>query len=113
MLIFSSLNSRFHYFLEEFFASWITIKIDRFDFDKDEDAILVIYRIGRQKLAQKLMLSHFSIKYFENLSGFDRQRITKFSTLQDLLTNLFSTEGTEKANLINYIKVTIKNDQLF
>lgn len=113
MSVFSSLRSRLHYFLESIFAENIKIKIDRFDLNKDENDISVIYRMGRQKLAQKLILSNFALKYFSNLSGYDRQRITKFSTLHDLMLHLFSDDAFTRKKLINYIKVAIKNDQLF
>ena len=113
MLALRSLKSHYDYFLEGIFSQRVTIKIDQFDLNKEESVILVIYRLGRQKLAQKLALTDFSIKYFENLSGYDRQRNTKFSTLQDLLTNLFRDDNAASQTLINYIKMAVKNDQLF
>lgn len=101
------------YLLEELFTSQLFVKIDRFALDSIEQKILVIYRIGKKKLTQKLPLSDFSNKYFDNLSTFDRQRITKFSTLQDLLINLFINDISSKPIFINHLKNAIKNDQLF
>ncbi len=113
MLGLSSLSSRLHHALESIFLGRASIKVDRFDMNHDESTILVLYRIGRQKLTLKASLINFSTKYFDNLSGYDRQRITKFITLQDLLCNLFSEESSSRKNLIVHIKVAIKNDKLF
>lgn len=113
MLTLTSLNSRLHYLFEGIISKRITVIIDRFDFNNDETTILVIYRLGRQKLNQKQSISKFSTTYYDYLSGYDKQRITKFSTLQDLLNNLFLDENSSKNNLTNYIKRSVKNDQLF
>ena len=113
MLALNSLKSHCHYFLEGILSHCVAIKIDRFDLNKEESTILVIYRLGRQKLAQKMMIGEFSTKYFGNLSGYDRQRITKFSTLQDLLVDLFCEDSPSRRSLINYIKMGVKHDQLF
>lgn len=113
MLALSLLRSHVNYYLEGIFVNRINIKIERFDLNKQETDILVIYRIGRQKLVQKLILSEFSAKYFENLSGYDRQRISKFAILQDLLVNLFPERDAARLSLINYITRALKHDQLF
>lgn len=113
MLTFSSLNAYFRYLFELVCINSITIRIERFDLNKHETAIYVIYRLGRQKLAQRLVLTNFTEKYYTYLSGYDRQRITKFLTLQDMLMNLFPVEERNRKTLINYINTAIKNDQLF
>lgn len=112
LLTFSSLSSQFRYFLEQAFINPITVKIDRFEFTQSPQIILVIYRLGRQKLNQKLELIDFQKKYFSYLSGYDRQRVTKFSVLQDLLANL-TLEKKDTLAVSHYIIKVIKHDQLF
>ncbi len=74
---------------------------------------MVVYRIGRQKLLNKMKLHQFEKEYFEKLSNYDQHRLTKFSSLQHILQKLFSNNVCNKENFSHFIEAQIKNERPF
>jgi hypothetical protein len=110
MKIFKSIFDSLVYLKDNLGLRNISIKIERFDIDSEK--IIVLYRIGRQKLIQKEMLNSFQKKNYEYLSYYDQHRLTKFSTMQNFLTH-FSLKKELSTQLKNYIMEEAKNEQLF
>lgn len=113
MLIFNKISDRLHYYIDSIRVSKLKAKIEKFKFDTKENHIIVMYRLGRQKLLHKTNISRFQQKYFYNISYYDQHRLTKFSTLQYLLHNLFYDKFCDKETLINYIEEVAKQEELF
>lgn len=87
-------------------------KIEQFKLDTSENNIVVIYRLGRQKLLHKMNIQSFERDYFEKISNYDQHRLTKFSTMQSLLQMLFQGDSCRKKALIEFIQEIIKDDNL-
>jgi hypothetical protein len=102
-----------YYYLDTIKAARLNVKIENFILNYADDNIVVVYRLGRQKLLNTMELTCFEKQYFEKISTFDQHRLTKFSTLQYLLKNLFYTNMCSKENLACLIEEHIKNEQLF
>jgi hypothetical protein len=113
MRIFNKISEKYHYLLDSFNASDFNVKIDHFALDEANQMIVVIYRIGRQKLLHKMKIIHFENEYFDRISNYDKHRITKLSTLQDILITIFDNNTCSKEHYISYIAERIKNEQLF
>jgi len=108
---FSNISEFLHYYLDTLKPMRIPIKLERFDLDGDKN-VIAIYRVGRQKLLNKLPLKEFEMKYFDKLSHYDQHRVTKFSTFQDCL-KLYGVNSQSFTQLVNYILKEVKNEQLF
>lgn len=113
MSIFNKISGPFYYFLDNIRVHKLNVKIEHFDFNHDNNDIIVVYRIGKRKLLNKLEIFQFEQEYFENISHFDQHRLTKFSTIQYLLHDLFPTHYCNKETFINYLRKMIKNECLF
>lgn len=111
MSIFRKISDRFHYYLDSFQVTKLKGKIENFKLDYPNQNIIVVYRLGRQKLLHSLPLLQFEKEYFEAISHYDQHRLTKFSTLQYLLHSLFCTDSCDKEKFIRFIKDHIKNEQ--
>lgn len=86
------------------------IKIERISLDSSEEHIIVSYRIGR--LMERSNISDFEINSYSNLSVHDKQRLTKFLTLQGILTLLREEKGSAHYKFIKYLQDEIKHDKL-
>ncbi len=113
MSIIKKISDRIYYFLDSTKVVKLRVKIEHFKLDHISNDILVFYRLGRQKLLNKMELNQFSNEYFEKLSNYDQHRLTKFETLQDILQSLFSSENCSKDALLRFIEEKIKNEHLF
>lgn len=113
MSIFSKITQRIYYCLDSLKANSLNVKIEKFKFDDTNKRILVIYRLGRQKLLQKMEISFFEREYFEKISTFDQHRLTKFSTLQRLLMELFQDKSCNESDFIQFIYGETRSEQLF
>lgn len=110
MKIFDRLLEYFVYLKDKFGVQNVPIKIERFDIDKD--GIVVLYRMGRQKLLQRDNLNSFQDQFFERISYFDQHRLTKFSTMQNVLV-FFAEKEEIVTEIKKFIRESIKNEQLF
>jgi hypothetical protein len=88
------------------------VKIERITLDASEEHIMVSYRLGRQMLIQRSNISDFEIDSYSNLSVHDKQRLTKFLTLQGVLTLLREEKGSAHYKFIKYLQDEIKHDKL-
>lgn len=113
MSIFRKISDRFYYYMDSFKATNLNVKIDHFGLDRVNQNIIVIYRLGRRKLLNKMNLSQFEKEYFEKISHYDQHRLTKFSTLEYFLKNLFCNKICKKEKFITFIEEHVKNEQLF
>ena len=113
MSIFKKLSDRLHYHLDNMKASKLSAQIEQFKYDLSYHSIVVTYRLGRQKLLNKMEILQFEREYFDKLSQYDRFRLTRFSTFQALLINLFQSDICKKESFINYIQEEAKNERLF
>lgn len=113
MSIIKKISDQIYYFLDSTKVVKLRVKIEHFKFNHVNDDISVFYRLGRQKLLNKMELNQFSNEYFEKLSNYDQHRLTKFETLQDILRSLFSNENCSKNALSGFIEEKIKNEHLF
>lgn len=113
MSIIKKMSDRIHYIFDSIKATGLKVKIDHFLFNPAQDDIMVFYRLGRQKLLNKMKLNLFEREYFEKVSNYDQHRLTKFSTLQNMLQALFSNNMCSKENFVSLIEERIKNERLF
>lgn len=113
MSIIKNISDRFHYYFDSAKASSLKVKIEHFILNNAQENIIVIYRLGRQKLLNKMNIYEFEREYFEKVSPYDQHRLTKFSTLQNTLQNLFTNNICDKQNFTRYIEANVKNEQLF
>lgn len=113
MSIIKQISDRIHYYFDSMKATGLKVKIDHFLFNYSHEDIIVVYRLGRQKLLNKMKLNLFEKEYFEKISNYDQHRLTKFSTLQNMLKALFSGTICSKENFVNLIEERIKNERLF
>lgn len=113
MLIFNKISDKIHYYLDNIRVNKLNAKIEQFKFDPEYSHVLVVYRLGRQKLLHKMDILNFEREYFEKVSHYDQHRLTKFSTLQHLLQDLFYGDSCTGETLIKYIHGEAKNEQLF
>lgn len=113
MSIFSKLSEKYHYLLDSCNASRQLIKIDHFSLDMQNESINVAYRIGRQKLLNKMNILNFEKEYFDKVTSYDQHRLTKFSIMQNILVMLFDKSSCNKENYIAYLSERIKSEQLF
>lgn len=113
MSIIRKLSDRVHYYFDSFKATTLKAKIEHFIFNQNQDNIIVVYRLGRQKLLNKMNLAQFEKEYFEKVSNYDQHRLTKFSTLQHMLQYMFSNNVCNKNYFSNYIAEYVKHEQLF
>ena len=88
-------------------------KVEHFKVDPIDQNINVVYRLGRQKLLNKMSLSQFEQEYFEALSHYDQRRIVKFSTLQSLLQDLFCEHQCSREKFFGFIEDQTRNEQYF
>lgn len=112
MWSFKDISNCIYYHLDSIKATKLKIKVEHFKFNNTNENIIVLYRIGRQKILHEMPLTKFSSEYFENISNYDQHRITKFSTLQQLLATQFFNGNCSKNNLQHYIEGQIQNEQL-
>jgi len=113
MSIISTFSEKFHYWLDTLISVNLSAKIENFTLDKNHQLITVNYRLGRQKLLHSLDIKTFEQQYFCAVSSYDKHRLTKFSTLQQLLSSIFRNESNTKKDFLNYIQGEINNEQLF
>lgn len=113
MSIIKKMSDRIHYYLDSIKVTGLKVKVEHFTLNNAHDDIIVVYRLGRQKLLNKMKLSLFEKEYFEKVSNYDQHRLTKFSTLQNTLQALFSNNMCTKENFASFIEERIKNEQLF
>jgi len=113
MLIINKLSGFFHYYFDTFKANSLKAKIEHFILDNSRDTILVVYRLGRKKLLNKMDLNQFVREYFEIISSYDQLRLTKFSMLQNLLHTLFVSRFCNKEQFIKHIQDHVRDEQLF
>jgi hypothetical protein len=111
--IIKKISDFIHYYCDSIRVARLKIKIEHFILNHACDSIIVVYRLGRQKLLNKMELAQFEKQYFETVSNFDQHRLTKFSTLQYLLRNLFFNTVCSKENFTYFVTESIKNEQLF
>lgn len=102
-----------HYYIDSMNVVRLKVKIEHFMINSVHDDIIVVYRLGRQKLLNKMKLIQFEKEYFEKVSNHDQHRLTKFSTLQHTLQTLFFTKVCNKEHFIRFIEEHIKNEQSF
>lgn len=113
MSIFSRISEYVHYYFDSIKATGLKIKVENFIFNSAHEDITVVYRLGRQKLLNKMNLLQFEREYFENVSNYDQHRLTKFSILQNTLRSLFSKNSCDREQFTRFIEEEIKNEQLF
>ncbi len=113
MKIFSKIIERYYYYWDNFRARQINTKIDHFIYDKAHHTMMVSYRLGRQKLLHKMAIFQFEQEFFDKVSGYDRHRLIKFSTLQHVLVEVFKQASCSESDFQRYIQEEIKNEQLF
>lgn len=113
MSIIKKISDCIHYYFDSLNVTRLKIKIDHFLHNKPHSDVLVVYRIGRQKLLNKMSLSQFEQEYFEKVSNYDQHRLTKFSTLQNVLGKLFTENVCDKEIFSRFIEEQIKSEQLF
>lgn len=113
MSIFNKISDRLHYFIDNFYTPGIDTKIEHFLFDYEKKHFIVIYRIGKKKLLNKMDFGEFERMFFEKVSIYDQHRLTKFSTFQKIINELFYNDSCKKDSFINYVMEEAKNEQLF
>lgn len=113
MSIIKEISDRIHYYFDSMRVMGLKVKIEHFILNHAHDNIIVVYRLGRQKLLNKMNLTQFEKEYFENVSNYDQHRLTKFSTLQQMLQILFSNNSCNKEYFTHFVEDAIKNEQLF
>lgn len=113
MSIFRKISDCIYYYFDSIKVTGLKVKVERFIFNNVHDNITVVYRLGRQKLLNKMDLKNFEQKYFEKVSNYDQHRLTKFSTLQNILQDLFRNDICNKDNFTRFIEEHVKNEQLF
>lgn len=111
MSIIRKISERIYYCYDSLKATSLKVKIEHFSLNHAQDNIIVVYRLGRQKLLNKMDLVQFENEYFEKISHFDRYKLTKFSTLQHVLLQLFSTNVCPKNLFTHFIQEQIKHEQ--
>ncbi|HJO93557.1 MAG TPA: hypothetical protein QF753_09175 [Victivallales bacterium] len=110
MKISNGIQEYYYYLKDKFNIKKVSVKIEKFELDKEK--VIVLYRIGNKKLLLKECMYSFQNQYFEYLSFYDQHRVTKFSTLQSVLSELYVNSKT-LFSLKKYISKEIKNEQLF
>lgn len=114
MSFFDKISNRTHYYLDSLKINTnLTVKIERFEYNLNHCNITVLYRLGRQKLLNKMYIFDFEKTYFGNISSYDQLRLTKFSTFESLLQRLYKNNSFTKLEFINHIQEESKNEQLF
>ena len=112
VLALKSAKDRIVYLFDNYFTEKSLVKIDKFSLDNSQNHIVVMYRIGRQKLINKSSLIQFSEKYYDSITTYDKQRLAKFFVYESLLSETF-TDGKPRSLLIQRIEKEFKNEQLF
>ena len=113
MKIFRKLYDYYRYQLDSMKTSFPIVKIERFYLDISHHHIIAIYRIGRNKLLNKMVLQEFEHEFFEKISSFDQHRLTKFEILQTIMQELFNQDTFSKEKFIEFINGEANHDQLF
>lgn len=113
MKIFSKYLGKFYYYFDHFKSSIVPVQTDHFQFDNHSNCIIVVYRLGRQKLLNKMDIQQFNEKYFSMLSNIDQLRVNKFYIMQNILNKLFHNNIKNCKDMINYIKDEINNEHTF
>lgn len=93
--------------------NFVFIRIDKFHYDMPHNKIMVIYRIGRNCLMQRMGIYRFENEFFGRLSTYDKYRLAQFVTLQTIYDHLFKLGSCHQEDYINYIRIKIKNEPLF
>lgn len=88
------------------------VKIEKFLLDSSEEHIHIFYRLGRQKLLHRNGIDDFDADYYNKLSEYDKQRLTKFLTFQGMLNILRDEKGSAKQKLIKHLLDEINHDKL-
>lgn len=109
MKIFNTL----HYWIDSYRANYVKTKIERFQLDQETKEILVIYRVGNKRLLNKLPVMKFEHDHFDHCANFDQHRLTKFSTLQNVLQNIGINESHCQMKIMELIDNEAKHEQLF
>src|SRR5436190_22910225 len=104
MSIIKKISDRIHYYLDSIKFTGLKVKIEHFILNTGHENIIVVYRLGRQKLLNKMHLNQFEKEYFEKVSNFDQHRLTKFSTLQNMLQVLFTSNVCNKDHFTRFIQ---------
>ena len=110
MKAFKKIKDSVYYYLDNIKATNLSVKIDAFKIGPN-NKILVVYRLGRQKLYNTMEILKFDREYFDKISVYDQHRITKFITMQNI-SNISNVSSIQENSLIKYIQEEINNDQL-
>lgn len=113
MKIFNKFSNTIYYWLDSYRASYSKTKIEKFQFDKISEEIIVIYRVGNKRLLDKLPIIKFELDHFDSCSNYDQHRLTKFSTLQKILENIVPNNSECRTRIIDLISNEAKNEHLF
>lgn len=87
------------------------VHVNRFYLHGNE--IFVSYRMGSCYFSDSKSLNAFEDEFFGLLSFYDKNRVTKFSTLQSVLTTLFEYKYCDKDLFMSHIEKEMNNEQLF
>lgn len=87
------------------------VKIEKFSLDSSEERIHIFYRLGRQKLIHRNSINDFDADYYNKLSQYDKQRLKKFLTLQDILNILKDEKESVKKKIIKHLLDEINHDK--
>ena len=104
----------YFYYIKDITSDFATpnVKIDSVSLDPSEDHLVIAYRLGRQRLLQRSNIKEFEIDHYNRLSVYDKQRLTKFLTLQGVLSLLKEGNGPAEHKFIKHLQEEIKHDKL-
>lgn len=88
------------------------VKIESFYLTPDQDNLGIAYRLGRQKLLHRSILTNFEVDYYNKLSIYDKQRLTKFTAFHEILALLQKDNSPTKQYIIQHIEEEIKHDTI-
>lgn len=113
MKVIKNISERLYYFFDNIKPERLQVTIDNFKLNKVKNEILVLYRLGRQKAICSLPILQFENEYFDQVSSYDKHRLTKFSTLQYVLDKHFNKGSCSKVSFINQLEKDLSHEQLF